>query len=83
VLFQNVYVNPIRVLFWWAFHIIPLILMHYMFRFHHFDMVVCLLRWHWIRLNLLICCFHAEKCVGPAEIWTRIAGFRVQSANHW
>ena len=23
------------------------------------------------------------KKLGPAEIWTRIAGFRVQSANHY
>ena len=22
-------------------------------------------------------------CLGPTEIWTRIAGFRVQSANHY
>ena len=24
-----------------------------------------------------------KNCTGPAEIWTRIAGFRVQSANHY
>ena len=27
--------------------------------------------------------FHQEKKSGPTEIWTRIAGFRVQSANHY
>ena len=25
----------------------------------------------------------SKKYAGPAEIWTRIAGFRVQSANHY
>ena len=31
---------------------------------------------HWFESKL-------KKLVGPAEIWTRIAGFRVQSANHY
>ena len=26
---------------------------------------------------------NVKNCAGPAEIWTRIAGFRVQSANHY
>ena len=27
--------------------------------------------------------FTKKNVVGPTEIWTRIAGFRVQSANHY
>ena len=32
--------------------------------------------------NIFYIC-RIEKKVGPTEIWTRIAGFKVQSANHY
>ena len=33
--------------------------------------------------NRKVHCHSQKKYAGPAEIWTRIAGFRVQSANHY